>query len=173
MSKMVKSNKKSLSSTRIRSPILKGNVKNKITPAVMLLKIDHCANIATPMMAKTEEKTMDTSLKSTPQTNRLKRMNKMTSVTFIYLIISFVRFSKTSVTRLNLRTNFSKTYRIIRKITIRIIVCTKSVKWESINALNFMVEVSKNLTRRYKMNNNLRKGDSISVVPFFKYYLRR
>jgi hypothetical protein len=49
------------------SPILKGNEKNKITPDVMLLKIDHWANIATPTTVVIEESAIKISLVCTPK----------------------------------------------------------------------------------------------------------
>ncbi|MNY76377.1 hypothetical protein D3C86_2159480 [compost metagenome] len=46
---------------------MNGKEKNKIIPEVMLLKIDHCANIATPMTVVTDEIVMKISFVCTPQ----------------------------------------------------------------------------------------------------------
>jgi hypothetical protein len=50
----------------ILSPILNGK-KNRITPDVILLKIDHCANIATPTTVVTDEMAIIISLGWTTQ----------------------------------------------------------------------------------------------------------
>jgi hypothetical protein len=50
----------------ILSPILNGKKKNRITPDVILLKIDHCANIATPTTVVTDEMAIIISLGWTP-----------------------------------------------------------------------------------------------------------
>ena len=56
----------SLSIISISSPILNGMEKKMTMPAVILLRIDHWANMATPMIVKSKEKTMITFFNSTP-----------------------------------------------------------------------------------------------------------
>src|SRR5690554_6690815 len=58
---------KSLSIILMVSPILKGNEKNKIIPAVILLKIDHIAKKATPTIVSTDEMTKKICSLFTPQ----------------------------------------------------------------------------------------------------------
>jgi hypothetical protein len=67
------------------SPTLAGKLKKIIMLAVILLSIDHCANNATPTMAKIEEAKTEKALKSTLQINAIATRPasaKRTSKTF-------------------------------------------------------------------------------------------
>jgi len=79
----------SLSRIFILSPILNGNEKKIIIPAVILLKIDHWANIATPITVKIEEITKNACFRSTPQTG--------TKVRIIKILIRKSMYFKTSL----------------------------------------------------------------------------
>jgi hypothetical protein len=73
------------------SPILYGNEKKRITPEVILLRIDQIAKSATPITANTEENIRESSVSPIPQAiaNRKKAINRIRIL--MYLNINLVR----------------------------------------------------------------------------------
>src|SRR5690606_15342992 len=96
MSSISASSGKSLSKILILSPILNGKEKNKMIPAVTLLKIDHCAKKATPMIVSIEEITRKISSPFTPQIIIKETIAKVERSILMYFQTRLVRASVSS-----------------------------------------------------------------------------
>src|SRR5690606_39689277 len=70
-----------------------GNAKNIITPAVKLLKTDHCANKATPIKVMAAPTNPNRFCVSTPHKKIMKTINKIFKSQLKYLMINLLRLS--------------------------------------------------------------------------------
>ena len=118
----------SLSKIRMVFPILNGNEKKIITPAVILLKIDHCANNATPITAKIEAKSAPKSLKLTLHIRVNMAIVIMVKAIEIYFIIKLVLTLLKSPILPTLRTAFVK-INFKTSITPKVISDLKNSSW--------------------------------------------
>src|SRR5690606_35376711 len=108
---------------RIRSPILKGNEKKSIIPAVTLLKIDQTAKKATPITAKADEINHPRSSMFTPQKILIIKIPTVLIKKLKYLKINLVLLGSNSPILPTLLIVLYKRKRIKRIMAKAMMVC--------------------------------------------------